>query len=781
MKNKSPKKPATYSPWEPVDARAGEGGSIPRRVIRFGKRLVVKGALVVSWGLVRLLGVERLTRLLLSVGWMGFHRAFGAGWMQLFTLMQFPGAAAEYSYGIFKRKPALRAAVLAAKYQLPIGAWDRTLEIIEYASRNFSPRPKQMRLFESLMDLETVVMIQTGKISLSEINASVYGRDEISTFYYADAWRFHTLLDGKKVLESVRAYCSAIGYEPEQTLYVCETMLRAYDFWNEIDELLGEVARVADENVASRDQGLFARRKAGDVALQRRLLALRAFCHLQTGNMTGAEAIFAGPDGDSPDLQFARALYHSLRNEPELSTTAVSRGLRHCRITRDNAVFVADVLHYVARAWEESQKYGPAREFYKRAYQVGGVSFWLPEPVWRYISLLTAFGEWGRSVNMLRTGLRRMWVHYQKLARVPIERRIRTGQYIPKNGAVVLGGNGVGDEILRFGLLRAMAPKGASFTYTVDARLAGLMGRSMPKLKVISPSRIHGPYKVTEEQFWADREGLPEGTDKMRVTRQVFEAIKAHGEVMLSEDLICAYFEQAGKFRGPSSPVFEPLPDQTERARAWLDTLPRGINVGISWRSGQAGLIRDVSYTRISEWGDILRTPNVNFVLLQYSNKAEDIARELEEVRNLFGVTIHVKPDLDLRDDFEGVVAMCRALDVVIAPGTTLRETAAAAGVPTWTLSTTPYLPDQWRIDQGDGHTDLIFSSMIHFTALRYGDRTGALSEVARRVQILAQAKLPAPVAAAPSSDAAIPTGPGVDEENLRAIGTNVRNLRAVN
>src|SRR5690606_36418388 len=132
-----------------------------------------------------------------------------------------------------------------------------------------------------------------------------------------------------------------------------------------------------------------------EIQLHRRMLSLQAVCCLQSGDMAGAERIFSGPDGEAPDLQFPRALYHSLRNETELSARAVSRGLRHCRITSDNAPFIADVLHYVGRAWEEAQNYDLAREFYKRAHHVGGVSYWLPEPVWRYISLLTAFDEWG--------------------------------------------------------------------------------------------------------------------------------------------------------------------------------------------------------------------------------------------------------------------------------------------------------------------------------------------------------------------------------------------------
>jgi hypothetical protein len=300
---------------------------------------------------------------------------------------------------------------------------------------------------------------------------------------------------------------------------------------------------------------------------------------------------------------------------------------------------------------------------------------------------------------------------------------------------VVLGGNGVGDEILRLAFLRNFAPKNGEYGYVCDQRVHGLFSRAMPKLRPLRASRTMGPFKVSADEYLRDREGLAPWVDKVRVTREIFDReIPRYGEVMLSEDLMYAYFSSFGRYRGVKEPLFNALPERVEQARRWLATLPPGLKVGVSWRSGVPGVIRDVSYTRIDEWGPIFDATNTTFVLLQYSNSEEDIRKELELVREQFGVEIHVMPGLDLKDDFEGVVALCAELDIVVAPGTTLRETAAAAAATTWTLSTTPYLPDQWRIDQEDKHSDLIFPSMRHFTALQYESRQGAIAALGREL-----------------------------------------------
>jgi len=710
--------------------------SILKEFPTVARRLIGRPISRIGVVVIRTVGGEAFVNTVLAIPTRFFHRQSVRGWCRALQSAGYPGQATRYAMTLYKQKPEPWSAYAAAVTLVESGRFQEALDLVSDASTKLQPRPKEIHHFEWMLDLESVATMELNAEVAKDLQGAVLGRDELADFFYRRAWKWHTLLDAAGVSRSVRQYCEAIGFEPEATIYACETLLRPYDLWKEIDNILQEVEHTMNEREAEEGRNALSRRRKGEVQLRRRLLSLRTFARLQEYDFVGAEQLFAGPDGDCAQMQFAWSFYHYLKGNPDNAVKAISRALRATKITKDNKAYISEMVHFTGTALEEAQRYGSSREYLKRAHQIGGVQFYLPDATWRYVSLLTAFNEWGRSAALLEAGLRQIWQSYHKLARVPIERRIRTQKLVPRR-AVILGGNGVGDEILRLAFLRELAPKkSAQYGYICDQRVAGLFERAMPgTLTALHASRTSGAFAVPEDQFWRDREGMPPWADRMRLTKRILrEEIPKYGEIMLSEDLMYSYFIQHGRYRGSVEPLFKALPERKSEARAWLDSLPGAIKVGISWRSGQPGVARDICYTKISQWGDILTLPNVSFVLLQYSNRREDIEREITEAKERFGVTIHV-PNIDLKNDFEGMVALCKELDVVIAPGTTLRETAAAAGARTWTLSTTPYLPDQWRIDQADKETDLIFPSMIHFTALRYNSREGALAEIAKRLK----------------------------------------------
>jgi tetratricopeptide (TPR) repeat protein len=104
--------------------------------------------------------------------------------------------------------------------------------------------------------------------------------------------------------------------------------------------------------------------------------------------------------------------------------------------------------------------------------------------------------------------------------------------------------------------------------------------------------------------------------------------------------------------------------------------------VGISWRSMIRTSERRLEYTRLDEWAPIMRHARdgaIRLVLLQY----DECEREVVEAEARFGVRIHRWPDLDLKDDFDGVAALLRALDLVIAPRNAVTMLSGALGVPT--------------------------------------------------------------------------------------------------
>ncbi len=132
----------------------------------------------------------------------------------------------------------------------------------------------------------------------------------------------------------------------------------------------------------------------------------------------------------------------------------------------------------------------------------------------------------------------------------------------------------------------------------------------------------------------------------------------------------------------PGSPWLRADPTAVER---WRDRLARaagpGPYVGISWRSMIRTSERRLEYTRLDEWGPILRHAqegNARMVLLQY----DECEREVADVEARFGITIHRWPDLDLMNDFDGVAALIGALDLVIAPRNAVTMLTGSLGAP---------------------------------------------------------------------------------------------------
>ncbi len=98
--------------------------------------------------------------------------------------------------------------------------------------------------------------------------------------------------------------------------------------------------------------------------------------------------------------------------------------------------------------------------------------------------------------------------------------------------------------------------------------------------------------------------------------------------------------------------------------------------VGISWRSGLNNIDRRQWYPPLHLWGQVLTIPNICFLSLQYDDDVEDIKFFKEQ----FNVSLIKLSDIDLKNDFEKLGAICSALTGVIAPSTAVAHLAAAVG-----------------------------------------------------------------------------------------------------
>jgi ADP-heptose:LPS heptosyltransferase len=108
----------------------------------------------------------------------------------------------------------------------------------------------------------------------------------------------------------------------------------------------------------------------------------------------------------------------------------------------------------------------------------------------------------------------------------------------------------------------------------------------------------------------------------------------------------------------------------------------------VLWKSLKMNASRSRFFSPFEQWRQVLDTPGVTFVNLQYGDCADELARAKAE----FGIDIVQPEGIDLKAHLDDLAALCAALDLTIGPATATTNIAAAAGANTWFIST----PDAW-------------------------------------------------------------------------------------
>lgn len=100
--------------------------------------------------------------------------------------------------------------------------------------------------------------------------------------------------------------------------------------------------------------------------------------------------------------------------------------------------------------------------------------------------------------------------------------------------------------------------------------------------------------------------------------------------------------------------------------------------VGICWRSGKVDARRIRNYLSLADFADILTSPNITVVNLQYG----DCETEIQAAEAALGINIVRWQDVDLKDDQESLAALINKMDVVISAGTAVAQMTLAVGTP---------------------------------------------------------------------------------------------------
>lgn len=214
---------------------------------------------------------------------------------------------------------------------------------------------------------------------------------------------------------------------------------------------------------------------------------------------------------------------------------------------------------------------------------------------------------------------------------------------------LVLGEQGIGDQIVYSALLPGLRELADAVAVSFDVRLNGLLQRSFPGIGVIDPKG-----------------------------RSVAEISAGHDAYVFAGDIGAATLAGVGWQQGTLQP--DPVLAETFREK-YRARFPGKKLVGISWKSPKAktGAHKSIA---LPEWKKILETADCQFVSLQYGEVADDLLA----VKAQLGIDVFADPDADGVASLEALAAQCAALDLVITISNTTAHIAAAQGKPAWVL-----------------------------------------------------------------------------------------------
>ena len=216
---------------------------------------------------------------------------------------------------------------------------------------------------------------------------------------------------------------------------------------------------------------------------------------------------------------------------------------------------------------------------------------------------------------------------------------------------------GVGDEILFMTCLPDLIKAGMCIIIECDPRLVSILSRSFPDSIVREQAFDSSNNRISIYQDYDFH--LPLGS-LMRFYRLNIEDFKNSRKYIQVDPFLASKYANLLKKNHLNIKM-----------------------IGICWRSGYLNFERNIEYTKLTEWGAIFSTQDVQFINLQYGECEE----ELVEAEVLFGIKIMRWPDLDLKNDFESTMALMSNLDLVITVGTAVNPMAASIGIPVYLMA----------------------------------------------------------------------------------------------
>ena len=218
---------------------------------------------------------------------------------------------------------------------------------------------------------------------------------------------------------------------------------------------------------------------------------------------------------------------------------------------------------------------------------------------------------------------------------------------------LILKEQGLGDEILFGSLLHEIDDHNREVYVEIDERLISIFKRSFPHIKFFTGENYPKEFK-------------PDIT---------FGIGSLAGFLRQSVD---SFKNQKIKFLESDKDTRLKLKDRLSK----LKSHSHDKICGIAWRSQnkQFGIQKSLELEHLLP---ILKIPNIKFVNLQYG----ECERELDKIKEEYGIQIHRLPDIDLYQDIESLCSLIDVCDFVITSSNVTVHLAGSIGKKTFLLA----------------------------------------------------------------------------------------------
>lgn len=220
---------------------------------------------------------------------------------------------------------------------------------------------------------------------------------------------------------------------------------------------------------------------------------------------------------------------------------------------------------------------------------------------------------------------------------------------------------GLGDQIMFSSCLSQVVAMAKQVILECDRRLASLLQRSFPAVRVIGTQHEMKPLwlrDVGHPDYHIPAGSLP------GFFRQALDDFPRHDGYLVAD------------------------PVRVANWKARLDALGPGPKIGLSWRGGTKATRRSIRSLSLVDLMPILSIPGLRFISLQYGDCAED----LEALRRDAGIEVVHWPEAI--SDYEDTAALCTGLDLTVSVCTSVIHLNGALGRPVWVM--VPAVPE-WR------------------------------------------------------------------------------------